>query len=148
MFTNKKWAVILALVAMIATVLPANAAPPAQEEMTYTVKLGDNLWTLAEKYLGSGPAYSAIVGATNDRNATDSSFAKIVNPSLIHPGWKLLIPGPEEAAKYVPGLPAPAVTARAQNLIVAVDGRNPDPTNFNMWTWANAWWQGLQQGVY
>ena len=147
MFANKKWAVILALVAMIATVLPlpANAAPPAQEEMTYTVKLGDNLWTLAEKYLGSGPAYSAIVSATNDRNATDSSFAKIVNPSLIHPGWKLLIPSAGEAAKYIG---APTVSARAQNLIVAVDGRNPDPTNFNMYTWATAWSQGLQQVVY
>ena len=42
----------------------ASGAPPAaevlaQEEMTYTVKLGDNLWALAEKYLDSGPAYWA-----------------------------------------------------------------------------------------
>ena len=134
MFANKKWAVILALVAMIATILPANAAPPAQEEMTYTVKLGDNLWTLAEKYLGSGPAYWAIVGATNDRNATDSSFAKIVNPSLIHPGWKLLIPGPEEAAKYVKiPVAAPGVVTRAQTLNVAVSSLIADPTNFNIY---------------
>ena len=75
----------------------ANAAPPAQAELTYTVKLGDNLWTLAEKYLGSGPAYRAIVIATNGKTLTDSSFASISNPNLIHPGWKFLIPSAEEA---------------------------------------------------
>jgi len=75
----------------------ANAAPPAQEELTYTVKLGDNLWTLAEKYLGSGPAYHAIVLATNAKSVEDSSFASIADPSLIHPGWKFLIPSAEEA---------------------------------------------------
>jgi len=76
----------------------ANAAPPAQAEVTYTVKLGDNLWTLAEKYLGNGPAYWAIVDATNAKHTEDSSFASIENPSLIHPGWKLVIPVTEALA--------------------------------------------------
>jgi phosphate/phosphite/phosphonate ABC transporter binding protein len=79
----------------------ANAAPPAQAELTYTVKLGDNLWTLAEKYLGSGPAYHAIVMATNAKSVEDSSFASIADPSLIHPGWKFLIPSAEEAAELM-----------------------------------------------
>jgi len=106
------------LVLTLAMLLPlglgvASAAPPAaevlaQEEMTYTVKLGDNLWTLAEKYLGSGPAYQTIVSATNAKSEGDSSFAYIDNPSLIHPGWKLLIPGAEEAA----GLTAPEPTGQ------------------------------------
>jgi phosphonate transport system substrate-binding protein len=61
------------------------------------VKLGDNLWTLAEKYLGNGAAYWAIVGATNKKAGEDATFANIANPNLIHPGWKLLIPGPEGA---------------------------------------------------
>ena len=74
-----------------------NAAPPAQEQ-TYTVKLGDNLWTLAEKYLGNGAAYWAIVGATNKKGGEDATFAHIANPNLIHPGWKLLIPGTAEAS--------------------------------------------------
>jgi len=79
----------------------ASAAPPAaevlaEEELTYTVKLGDNLWTLAEKYLGTGPAYWAIFSATNTQHVRDSSFASIDDPGLIHPGWKLLIPSPEQ----------------------------------------------------
>ena len=83
------FAILLTLVGV------ASAAPPAQEELIYTVKLGDNLWTLAEKYLGNGPAYWAIVEATNTKHDEDSSFAYIENPSLIHPGWKFLIPGAE-----------------------------------------------------
>ena len=91
----------LSVLVVVALLFPmglsvATAAPPAQEE-TYTVKLGDNLWTLAEKYLGNGAAYWAIVGATNKKAGEDATFAHIANPSLIHPGWKLLIPGPEGA---------------------------------------------------
>jgi peptide/nickel transport system substrate-binding protein len=91
----------LVLVMLLTLVSAASAAPPAQEELTYTVKLGDNLWTLAEKYLGTGPAYWVIVGATNAKNEQDSSFAYVENPSLIHPGWKLLIPSAEAAEAYL-----------------------------------------------
>jgi hypothetical protein len=93
------------LVLVLALLLPpglsaVNAAPLAQEQ-TYTVKLGDNLWTLAEKYLGSGPAYHAIVIATNLKSVEDPTFAKIKNANLIHPGWKLLIPSAEEAEELM-----------------------------------------------
>ncbi len=83
----------------------ASAAPAAQKEITYTIKLGDNLWTLAEKYLGSGPAYWAIVGATNAKHEEDESFAKIDFPSLIHPGWKILIPSAEKAEAFLKAKP-------------------------------------------
>lgn len=62
------------------------------EANTYTVKLDDNLWTLAEKYLGSGERYSEIVTDTNKMAGENPSFATIDNPILIHPGQKLVIP--------------------------------------------------------
>ncbi len=56
---------------------------------------------LAEKYLGSGPAYRAIVMATNAKHEEDETFAQIVNPNIIQPGWKVLIPAPAEAEELV-----------------------------------------------
>jgi len=112
MRTKKAVYVALTLV-MVFNLLAASvisAAPPQQEEATYTVKLGDNLWTLAEKYLGSGPAYSAIVAATNAKQAEDDTFAYIANPSLIHPGWKLAIPAGEEAGGLLTQPGAKAIT--------------------------------------
>nr|NIO67643.1 LysM peptidoglycan-binding domain-containing protein [Anaerolineae bacterium] len=96
---------IFLTLALIVTLLPmaglANAAPLAQEEVTYTVQKDDNLWLLAEKYLGSGPAYRAIVMATNAKHEEDETFAQIVNPNIIQPGWKVLIPAPAEAEELV-----------------------------------------------
>ena len=100
----KRTLVSLFLVFTILLTLGVSAvsgAPPAaevlaQEEMTYTVKLGDSLWALAEKYLGSGPDYWAIVDATNAKHEENASFAHIEDPGLINPGWKLLIPGAEQ----------------------------------------------------
>jgi peptide/nickel transport system substrate-binding protein len=54
----------------------------------------------------------------------------------------------EKVVTPTPAPPSPERQARAENLIVAVDGRVADPTNFNMYTWASPWWQGLQQVVY
>jgi peptide/nickel transport system substrate-binding protein len=99
MSTKKAFYVVLALV-MVANLLAASvvsAAPPQQEELTYTVKLGDTLWALAEKYLGSGAGYPAIVMATNAKNREDATFAYIARPDLIHPGWKFAIPSAADA---------------------------------------------------
>ena len=54
----------------------------------------------------------------------------------------------EKVVTPTPVPPSAERLARADNLVIAVDGKNADPTNFNMYTWANAWWQGLQQVVY
>lgn len=52
---------------------------------TYTVKKGDNLWTLAKKFYGSGADYTKIYEANRD------TIGK--NPNLIYPGQTFTIPG-------------------------------------------------------
>ena len=93
----------------------ADSAPLSPEETIYTVQKDDNLWSLAEKYLGNGAAYTAIVAATNTRHAQDSTFAKIANPRIIQPGWKILIPAPEDAGALVASYKPP----ESEKLILA-----------------------------
>lgn len=102
-----KRVLILALLMAVLLVLGMNvtSAAPLRQEEIYTVVLGDNLWTIAEKYLGSGPAYRAIAMATNAKHLEDPTFAEITNRSLIHPGWKLLIPSAEQAAEFLADVP-------------------------------------------
>jgi peptide/nickel transport system substrate-binding protein len=94
---------LLVILALLLVLVPGvvSAAPPAQEGQTYTVQKDDSLWAIAEKYLGNGTAYKAIAAATNAKQAEDATFAMIDNPSLIQPGWKLFIPGAEEAAELM-----------------------------------------------
>jgi peptide/nickel transport system substrate-binding protein len=94
--------------ALLLVLIPSvvSAAPPTQEGQSYTVQKDDSLWVIAEKYLGNGTAYHAIVAATNAKHDEDATFAKIANASLIQPGWKLLVPSTEEAEEYLAlGLP-------------------------------------------
>jgi len=107
---SKRIMVSALLVALLAVYgLGMVSAAPLEQEVIYTVKLGDNLWTLAEKYLGSGATYPAIQMATNEKHIEDPTFAQIVMARLIHPGWKLLIPSAEEAEELL---------ARAKPVIV------------------------------
>lgn len=49
--------------------------------VTYTVKSGDTLWAIAQKYLGSGSRYPEI-----------AVLNAIANPNLIYPGQVFTIP--------------------------------------------------------
>lgn len=73
---------------------PAPAQAPAAQAATgsgrsggttYTVKKGDNLWTLAKKFYGSGADYTKIY--ETNRGVIGG------NPSLIYPGQTFTIPG-------------------------------------------------------
>jgi len=117
---RKFFSIVLVLVLLSTAIAGAAvAAPPAQEKI-YTVQKDDNLWRLAEKYLGNGAAYPAIVAATNAKHAEDDTFAYIDNPSLIHPGWKLLVPTPEEAAKLIGEYRAATTPKKGGTLVVAL----------------------------
>ena len=61
------------------------AGGSASSGTTYTVKKGDNLWTLAKKFYGSGAQYTKIYEA--NRSVIGN------NPKLIYPGQTFTIPG-------------------------------------------------------
>ncbi|MFH0828807.1 MAG: fibronectin type III domain-containing protein [Candidatus Kerfeldbacteria bacterium] len=54
---------------------------------SYIVVKGDSLWKIAERYLGNGALYTTLI------EANKKAYPSIVtNPSVIQPGWKLMIP--------------------------------------------------------
>lgn len=53
----------------------------------YTVQAGDNLWNIAEEFLGSGALCTAIIEANSEAYS-----GLLDNPNLIQPGWELVIP--------------------------------------------------------
>jgi putative spermidine/putrescine transport system substrate-binding protein len=101
--SKRVWTVVFVFVLALLPALSsgvANAAPLGQEE-TYTVQKDDSLWSIAEKYLGNGAAYLAIVGATNKKAVEDETFPYITDPALIQPGWKLAIPSEATAKEFI-----------------------------------------------
>ena len=64
--------------------IPATNTGGGSGGTTYTVKKGDNLWTLAKKFYGNGAQYTKIYEA--NRGVIGS------NPNLIYPGQVLTIP--------------------------------------------------------
>ncbi|MGE6488518.1 LysM peptidoglycan-binding domain-containing protein [Paenisporosarcina sp. NPDC076898] len=70
-----------------ATTKPSVNKRPSQQKSTaktYTVKKGDNLWTIAKAHYGEGSKNMDIY------NANKSVIGK--NPNLIYPGQKLVFP--------------------------------------------------------
>ncbi len=129
----KKLFGLIMIVAMLVTFVPvASAAPPAQAGQEYIISKGDWLSKIAEKYLGNVMAYPAIVDATNKKNATDATFAKITNPDLIEPGWKIWVPSAKEAEAFMATYKAPS----AAGIKVAVIGKSVHP-----------YWANVEKGV-
>ncbi len=108
-----------AIVLAVLVPLTILAAPPTQAgpcAQTYTIQADDWLSKLADKFLGNSQAYPAIAAATNEQHGQDSSFAAITNPDRIEVGWKICIPGPEQAQAF---LAAPAGLAPADLTVFA-----------------------------
>ena len=79
---------------------------PAHATRLVTVRRGDCLWTIAERYLGAGDRYPEIVSLNYGHEMTGGQI--FTNPSLIEPGWQLFLPGGADAAA---GPPAGAAAA-------------------------------------
>jgi hypothetical protein len=95
---------ITVLLALLVAVVPASfagAAPLLQGGDDYTVQADDWLSKLADKNFGDVNAYWAIMAATNQANADDPSYAKIINPDEIEVGAKLRIPSTDEAVAFM-----------------------------------------------
>jgi dienelactone hydrolase len=92
--------------------VPAKAQSAAVCGQDVVVVAGDTLATIAGRTLGNQLAYPRIVEATNAAAAVDPSYANIANPNIIAVGWKLCIPGADNAtAAPVPAAPAAAPSA-------------------------------------
>jgi len=90
---KKSWWLWIVGLWSVALLLGAPAAlAQGGEGQVYIVQADDSLWKLAEKYLGDGNRFGEIVAATHARRADDPSFARIEDPALIRPGFKLWIP--------------------------------------------------------
>lgn len=103
---------------VIILLLTAGLTPALAQEETacmeeYTVQADDWLSKISAKFLGDVNAYPAIVEATNQQHAADSSFAQIDNPDMIEIGWKVCIPPAEEAGEMM----APAAEAAGELVV-------------------------------
>lgn len=97
------------------------AAQPNNAGEDYFVQANDWLSKLADKFYGDTLAYPAIVEATNERAATDSSYTVITNPDLIEIGQKIYIPSVEEATAI---LQRDVPTSTLEGNLVIYSGRN------------------------
>jgi putative spermidine/putrescine transport system substrate-binding protein len=111
--------VILLLIVLL-TMAPATTLAQGEVvcESDVVVQADDWLSKIAEKFYGDVFAFQAIADATNAKNASDTSYAKIDNVDLIEPGWKLCIP-PAETAQAAVGVAAEETAVEMDALIAA-----------------------------
>lgn len=109
---NRKWIYALLAIALLiamAPTAPASAAPSAAVACAkdYTIAAGDQLSLIAEKEFGAVTAYWPLMAFTNQKNLEDSSYARIENPDLIEPGWKLCVVSVDQANAFLKAFPGP-----------------------------------------
>lgn len=72
---------------------PSVASPPPAMQSDYTVKKGDSLWSLASRFLGSGPRWPEIFDANvKEYNIPPAEMYRGLLTVWIQIGWVLKIP--------------------------------------------------------
>jgi len=97
----KKFLTIALLFALLITLMPASLVSAQAGGEDYTVQADDWLSKLADKFYGDVNAYWAIMSATNQANAEDPSYVKIISPNRLEVGDKLRIPSQEDAQAFM-----------------------------------------------
>jgi hypothetical protein len=109
--------------------IPISAQNQVTCEQDYSVQADDWLSKLADKFYGDVFAYPAIFAATNAKAAVDDSYTTIQNPNLIEIGWKLCLPGAEDAQALLEEAPPP-VAAQPSEVVLPANFINPEvPTD-------------------
>nr|WP_294695822.1 LysM peptidoglycan-binding domain-containing protein [uncultured Friedmanniella sp.] len=93
---------------------PGQAVPSARADdpsaVVHEVRPGDDLWSLAERYYGSGPEWRRIAAANPDRLTG--------GPDRLEVGWRLRVPGVRDSTASGPG-----VMVRAGDTLSGIAGR-------------------------
>jgi len=67
----------------------------------YTVQAGDTLWSISERFYGTGFEYKRLLRANAGHSMSDGS--RFTRTGVIQPGWTLNVPLPSKAIEVVEG---------------------------------------------
>ena len=93
-------------------VTEATLTTAAQDAEERTIVSGDTLWDIAADELGAGDRYPEIYEASRDITQADGQH--LTDPSVILPGWTVVIPGEAAPAAVAPEAAAPAPETSTQ----------------------------------
>lgn len=74
-----------------------SATRPANQPIEYTVQPGDTLWSIAERFYGTGADFPRLVEANAGRRMPDGNV--FTRAGVIQPGWVLVVPSPRKGTK-------------------------------------------------
>jgi len=70
-----------------------------RRDAEHTVRSGDNLWDLAERYYGDGDEFPRIIAENSGHVMRDAEGNRTRFSSVLRPGWVLSIPGVEKSVE-------------------------------------------------